>query len=66
MVLRWPRRADGHALGGLDTSDTISNPGAAPAAVLHTGALIVRQRATIGWLLLGEGPLRAIMASASA
>ncbi len=57
------------ASGPLTTSDTISNFGAAPAAVLYAtlGALVVRRAGNvIGWLLLGEGAALAIMAAASA
>ena len=57
------------ASGPLTTSDTISNFGAAPAAVLYAtlGALVVRRAGSvIGWLLLGEGAALAIMAAASA
>jgi signal transduction histidine kinase len=57
------------ALGDLNTSDTVSNLGAAPAAVLYAtlGTLIVRRAGNlIGWLLLGLGACIAVMASASA
>ena len=57
------------ASGPLTTSDTISNFGAAPAAMLYAtlGALVVRRAGNvIGWLLLGEGAALAIMAAASA
>ena len=57
------------ASGPLTTSDTISNFGAAPAAVLYAtlGALVVRRAGNvIGWMLLGIGAALAIMASASA
>jgi hypothetical protein len=57
------------ALGDLNTSDAISNLGAAPAAVLYAtlGALIVRRAGNlIGWFLLGLGACIAVMASASA
>jgi signal transduction histidine kinase len=57
------------ASGPLTISDTISNFGAAPAAVLYAtlGALVVRRAGNvIGWLLLGEGAALAIMAAASA
>jgi signal transduction histidine kinase len=57
------------ASGSLTTSDTISNFGAAPAAVLYAtlGALVVRRAGNvIGWLLLGEGAALAIVASTSA
>jgi len=57
------------ALGGLNTSDTVTNLWAAPAAVLYAtlGALIVRRAGNlIGWFLLGLGAGLAVMASASA
>jgi signal transduction histidine kinase len=57
------------ASGHLTASDTISNFGAAPAAVLYAtlGALVVRRAGNvIGWLLLGEGAALAVMGSASA
>jgi signal transduction histidine kinase len=57
------------ALGGLNTSDTVTNLWAAPAAALYAtlGALIVRRAGNvIGWLLLGVGAGTAIEASASA
>jgi signal transduction histidine kinase len=57
------------ASGHLNTSDTISNFGAAPAAVLYAtlGALVVRRASNvIGWLLLGEGAALAIVSFASA
>jgi hypothetical protein len=57
------------ASGHLTASDTISNFGAAPAAVLYAtlGALVVRRADNvIGWLLLGEGAALAVMGSASA
>jgi signal transduction histidine kinase len=57
------------ASGSLNTSDTISNFGAAPAAVLYAtlGVLVVRRAGNvIGWLLLGEGAALAVTAFASA
>jgi len=57
------------ARGDLNTSDTVSNLGATPGAVLYAtlGALIVRRAGNlIGWFLLGLGACIAVMACASA
>jgi hypothetical protein len=53
------------ARGDLNTSDTVSNLGAALGAVLYAtlGALIVRRAGNlIGWFLLGLGACIAVMA----